>query len=452
MIADTHAHLNFPDYSNDIDEVVRRAKDCGVSIVINIGSGSGVEGLRRCIEISERYGFYYTVGVHPHEAGSVDLNEVLSHAGGLRVVGIGEAGLDFYKDYAPRDRQREVFKRQVEFALSKNLPLVLHIRNAMDETLKILDEMGAWEVPLIFHCFSGDERDVKFITGRGGFISFAGNVTYKNFSDGVIRAVPDRFLLLETDCPFLSPVPFRGKRNEPSFIWKTAEFVAERRGITREDVGRIILTNAIISFKLPLQVPPRIVYRIRRSLYINLTNECTLSCVFCGKRKSYFVKGHNLKLISEPDVEEVINLIKEEKDYDEVVFCGYGEPLLRLEKVKEIARKLKEMGVKRIRIDTDGLANLIHGRNVLPELKGIVDSVSVSLNAENEEVYARICPSPYGRRAFRAVCEFIREAKKYIPEVIATAVDLPQISPDEVKKLAESLGASFRLRKYNDIG
>lgn len=452
MIADTHAHLNFPDYSRDVEDVIKRARDSDVSIIINIGAGRGVQGLKRSLEISEKYNLYFTVGVHPHEAGIVEIEDILGFVKNAKVVAIGEAGLDFYREYAPKDKQKEVFKKQVEFSLSIGLPLVLHIRDAMDEALKILDNMGAWEVPLIFHCFSGDEEDVKYITKKGGFISCAGNVTYKGASKKVIKKVPDRYLLLETDCPFLSPVPLRGKRNEPSFIWKTAEFVAEEIGIAKEDVGRIVFVNAVRAFNLSVDIPARVVYKIRRSLYINLTNECTLSCIFCGKRRSYFVKGHNLKIEKEPDVEEILRMIKGEKDYDEVVFCGYGEPLLRLDKVKEIAMTLKDMGIKRVRIDTDGLANLVYRRNVLPELKGIIDAISVSLNAQNETVYAEICPSHFGRRAFNAVCEFIKEAKKYIPEVIATAVNLPQISPEEVKKLAESLGASFRLREYNDIG
>jgi TatD DNase family protein len=143
--------------------------------------------------------------------------------------------------------------------------------------------------------------------------------------------------------------------------------------------------------------------------------------------------------------------IGDARGYDEVVFCGYGEPLLRLDLIREVAAWLKGQGIT-VRVNTDGLANLVHGRNVLPELSGLVDVVSVSLNAADSATYAELCRPPGGTDAFPAVCDFIREATRHIPTVIATAVALPGLDTIPIRRLAESLGATYRERPYADVG
>ncbi len=149
---------------------------------------------------------------------------------------------------------------------------------------------------------------------------------------------------------------------------------------------------------------------------------------------------------------DVLTLVGDPSGFDEVVFCGFGEPLLRLEEVKEIARELKERGA-RVRVNTDGLATLVHGRDILPELAGLVDALSVSLNAADAETYAKICPNRYGAASFPALLDFLREASKHVPSVAATAVALPGLDTEAVRRLAESIpGVSFRLRSYNEVG
>jgi TatD DNase family protein len=147
----------------------------------------------------------------------------------------------------------------------------------------------------------------------------------------------------------------------------------------------------------------------------------------------------------------VLAAVREHSGYDEVVFCGYGEPLIRLDLVKEVAAALKLEGA-RIRINTDGQANLVHGRNILPELAGLVDSISVSLNAADAATYARLCNSPFGDEGFRAVCDFLTEAKGHIPTVTASAVTVPGLDVAAVRRLAESLGVAFREREYAEVG
>jgi len=164
------------------------------------------------------------------------------------------------------------------------------------------------------------------------------------------------------------------------------------------------------------------------------------------------VKGHLLKLPGEPTAAEALAGIGDPTGFDEVVFCGFGEPLLRLDAVKEIAAELKARGA-RVRVNTDGLGNLVHGRDILPELAGLVDALSVSLNAPDAQTYARICPNRYGAASFSALLDFLREAPKHVPKVSATAVALPGLDPEAVRRLAESIpGVSFRLRPYDDLG
>ena len=203
-----------------------------------------------------------------------------------------------------------------------------------------------------------------------------------------------------------------------------------------------------------------IAYQLGDSLYLNITNRCTNACSFCIRYKARCFHGSfRLWLEHEPAVEEILKVIGDPNRYKEIVFCGYGEPLIRLEVIKEVASKIKSVirnascavpaGRQVIRIDTNGHANLFYQRNILPELKGLVDFMSISLNAESGDVYDSICNSFFGARAFPAVIEFIKEAKKHIPEVEASVVNLPElIDIEKAKKLALELGVGFRVRSY----
>lgn len=193
------------------------------------------------------------------------------------------------------------------------------------------------------------------------------------------------------------------------------------------------------------------------SLYLNITNRCTNACSFCIRYKAREFHGqYKLWLDREPSVEEILEAVGDPLKYKQIVFCGYGEPLIRLETVIETAKRIKSYPPKglttyqpKIRVDTNGHANLFYQRNILPELKGLVDIMSISLNAESASAYEMICHSLFGKRAYPAVIEFIKEAKKYIPEVEASVVNLPElVDLKKAKKLAEDLGVKFRLRSY----
>lgn len=193
-----------------------------------------------------------------------------------------------------------------------------------------------------------------------------------------------------------------------------------------------------------------IAYRIRNSLYLNITNRCSNVCIFCPKFEKYKLHGNDLHLEAEPSFEEVIAAVQETAGIDEIVFCGFGESLIRLELVVRVARELKKLYSYRIRINTDGQANLVHGRNIISELAGLVDCISVSLNASDSATYMQLCNTPFGLDGFSGVCEFISAAKKQIPEVIASVVNLPEVDVNACKILVESLGVSFRIRQYKN--
>lgn len=189
------------------------------------------------------------------------------------------------------------------------------------------------------------------------------------------------------------------------------------------------------------------VYRLGDALYINLTNRCTNRCDFCIRNAYEGIGEYNLWLDREPTAQEVIEQIGDPTRYSEIVFCGFGEPMIRLEELIEIAREVKKRGGK-VRVNTNGQANLYHGRNVVPLLEGLVDVISISLNAPTAEQYDAICHSCYGREAFESVLEFARECVKVIPTVVLSVVDV--LSPNDIERcriIAEGMGARLRVRQ-----
>ncbi|BCB97385.1 radical SAM protein [Dissulfurispira thermophila] len=456
---DTHCHLEMEAFDPDRDDVIKRAEEAGLEAVITIGSD--FDGCRGAVELASKYDFIYaSVGIHPHDA--KDFSEEIfdqikrwatnrsQKNKNSKIVAIGEIGLDYHYDHSPRDIQRDVFKKQLYYAKEVNLPVIIHCRDASKETLKILEESGVTKG--VMHCFSGDMDMAERVMGMGFYISIAGPVTFKNATRlrEVARAIPDDYLLLETDAPYLSPEPLRGKRNEPANIIHTAKFIAELRGISYEDINRITTLNAKRLFGIGKMPEAEIAYRIRDSLYLNITNRCTSKCTFCVKFHTDFVKGHKLRLEHEPTEEELKKAIGDPTKYDEIVFCGYGEPLIRLDIVKSIALWIKERGGK-VRINTNGHGNLIHKRNILPELRGLIDSVSISLDAQDEETYNRIC-KPAFKNAYKEVVNFIREAKKYIPDVTATIVTAEGVDVDKCREITDSIGVKLRVRRLDVVG
>jgi TatD DNase family protein len=252
MFVDSHAHIDGEEFDADRDEVVARARAAGVGAILNVGTGDPHSGsLERAVEVAESYeGVYAAVGVHPHDARLYDEEaerRLLALTGrGGRVVAWGEIGLDYHYDNSPRDVQREVFARQLRLAREAGLPVVIHSREADEETVEILRaELGDGGRAGVLHCFGGGPRMAKAALELGFYISFAGNVTFKKAEAlrEVALTVPPERLLVETDCPFLAPVPHRGRRNEPAHVVETARFLAALRGVGAEELGRVTSEN-----------------------------------------------------------------------------------------------------------------------------------------------------------------------------------------------------------------
>ena len=245
---DTHAHLHFPEFDADREAMLHRARAAGVRRMVTIGTDA--DTTRAAIAIAEREGdVWATAGVHPHDAGETDdvaLAEVERLAGNPRVVAIGEIGLDFFRNLSPRDAQGRVFRRFIALARRLRKPVVVHCREAHAEVLSILSEERAAEVGGIMHCFSGDVEIARRCLDLGLVISLAGPVTYPNARalPDVARFVPADRLVVETDCPFLPPQPYRGKRNEPAYLAITAARVAELRGEPVADLAARMSENA----------------------------------------------------------------------------------------------------------------------------------------------------------------------------------------------------------------
>jgi TatD DNase family protein len=456
-LIDTHAHIDGKEFLADFDAMLHSAGDAGVSRIIAVGGD--IESSRRAGELAQNHdSIFCSAGIHPHDAARVSENcyDIIRRLASEnpKTVAIGEIGLDFYRDRSPRDIQVIVFRRFLVMAAELSLPVIIHDRDAHEQILRILREEKSRQIRGVLHCFSGDLEMARECVDLGLYLSVPGTVTFPSNEQlrEVVRGISMDRLLLETDCPYLAPIPHRGKRNEPAYLRITAEKVAELKGLSLEDVARITTLNAENLFGLGKREQKcAIAYRIRNSLYLNITNRCSNRCSFCAKFTDFFVKGHFLKLNHEPSFGEVMEAIGDPAGYEEIVFCGYGEPLLRLDLVREVAAELKKKGC-RIRVNTDGQASLVHGRNVPAELAGLVDAVSVSLNAADAETYERLCRTPFGASGFQGVMDFITESKRHIPLVIASAVTVPGLDIKAVRKLVESLGVSFREREYADVG
>ncbi|MCU0989434.1 MAG: TatD family nuclease-associated radical SAM protein, partial [Xanthomonadales bacterium] len=369
-----------------------------------------------------------------------------------KVVAIGETGLDFYRDTSPRDRQVAAFRAHLDLAKRRSLPVVVHDRDAHAETMEILEGSGPADV--VLHCFAGDGAMAARVRQRGWLISAGGPATFRNAKHlpAALRAASLEHLMLETDCPYLAPEPHRGQRNEPSYLPLIAARFAEILApLTLDDVRRVTAHNAERFFGIGAVPAAQIAYRIRDSLYLNLTNRCTNACTFCIRQKTDFIKGHNLRLDREPDFAEVTSAIGDPSKYREVVFCGYGEPLLRLELVKQLAAWLKERKA-RVRLNTNGQGSIIAGRNIVPELTGLIDEVSVSLNAADGGTYQSVCRSRYGDAAFAEVKRFVAECARAGIATSVTVLDMPGISIAECGELARELGATLRVRHYDAVG
>jgi TatD DNase family protein len=257
MLVDSHCHLDFPDFAEERDAIVQRALDLGVVRLVTICTR--VRKFDGILGIAERYdSVFASVGTHPnnaHEELDVTADDLIKLAEHPKVVAIGEAGLDYHYDYAPPEAQQQGFRTHIAAARVTGLPLVIHARSADEDMIAILrEESGKGAFPFILHCFSSGAELARVGVELGGYISFSGILTFKNSPEirDIARNVPRDRLLVETDAPYLAPMPHRGKRNEPSFVTHTAAVLAETIGVSVEEIGTLTTDNVFRLFtKMP---------------------------------------------------------------------------------------------------------------------------------------------------------------------------------------------------------
>lgn len=247
MLVDSHAHLDSTEFENDRNEVILNS---GLDYILNVATD--LNSAKLSFELVERYDFiYFSAGIHPHNAGKEDFTKFKEILNNPKLKAIGEIGLDYYRDHAPREKQKKIFRSCLKEAVRHNLPVIIHQRNAQKEVLGILREFS---VKGVMHCFSGTIEYAEECLDMGFHISFAGNITYPKADNlrNIAKMIPLDRLLIETDCPWLSPQPVRGKRNEPSFVKYVAEELAQIKSLSLEETGRITGEN----FKRLFRISP----------------------------------------------------------------------------------------------------------------------------------------------------------------------------------------------------
>jgi TatD DNase family protein len=451
MYIDTHAHLFYPNYNNELDQVLERAKNAGVDYILV--PGTDLASSAQAIELAAKYDFIYAaVGIHPHDTAewTDDLvDKVRELANNKKVVAIGEIGLDYYYDFSPIEIQKKAFEAQLNLAVELKLPVIIHNREANDDMMEIIRKYKDTDLRAQFHCFAGSLEDARELIEMKHFISFPGNVTFKKADNirKIVSRIDTENLLLETDSPFMTPVPYRGQRNEPAYISLVAEKIAEIHKLSIDDVARSTSYNTFKLFGIGSKGDLNFTYKIGNSLYINVTNRCNADCVFCDRKGEAVIKGYNLKMTKsqEPDADVYIKEIGDPKKYDEIVFCGYGEPTIRWDVVKDVASYVKQNGGK-TRINTDGHGNFIQKRDITPEMKDLIDTVSISLNSVDADQYAklmRVDPTMH-----KEMIEFAKKAKEYT-HVVMSIVGLNEIDTEEAQKfVTDKIGVDFRVREY----
>ena len=461
-LVDSHAHLEMKPFRGDLEGVLERALGAGVVHIVTVGSTLAES--RRAFKIAERYPeVSAVVGIHPHDALEADdtaMAELSKLARRKKVVGIGETGLDFFRDRSPRNLQEDSFRRHLDLAKETGLPVVIHVRDAYPGSFEILKEEGLPPRGGVVHCFSGTARDAVAYLDLGLHLSFTGTVTFpskrnREWAREILTLVPLEKVFVETDSPYLPPHPFRGKRNEPAHVTLVAEKIADVKGLSPQDVARITTRNAVRFFDLPVNLPgSRFAYTIRDSVYLNVTGKCTSACTFCRRSADPIVKGHDLVLEDDPTVAQMLTALDEEdwKKRSEVVFCGYGEPTIRLDEIRQIAGSIRQQGARHIRLNTNGLGSLFHGRDITPEISGMVDEVSVSLNAQDKDTFVRLCRPALGEGSYGAVKDFARSCLAAGMDVVLTVVDHPDVDVEACRAIAERMGTRFRVRSLNEVG
>jgi TatD DNase family protein len=425
---DSHVHLDHAAFSGDLDQVLARAVEDGVSAVVNVGYDR--ESARATAAFVDRYPFFFgIVGTHPHDASKHDadyeseLKDLLDRP---RILGVGEVGLDYYYDHSPREVQRNVFRRMLRLSRLKDKPVVIHCRDAAEDALEILSSERI-QFRGIFHAFNGDAAMALRVTELGFHLGIGGVATYKNSKlVEILRAIPLERIVLETDSPYLAPHPFRGRRNEPSLLSFVVKVLSDVHGVAPAEIVRRTTDNFCSAIHLERGALPSPVYKIGKKVYIHTPPASDQGGRLAGLAIEAAESGPT----------------------EEAVLCGLDEPLENLEQVLACARSLKPKGVP-VRLLTRGAGGM--ERDVFRELSGLVDVMTVRMGgctaAQDEKVRGKVA----GEGTFDTLVDFVRRS---IAAGIATEclfVAVPKMKLEPCEALAKQLGAAYSVRNYRPL-
>ena len=444
---DTHCHLCDERFVSDLDRVLSTAEKAGVTGFLV--PGISTESSLRAAFLSEtRTGVFAAAGIHPNEFNPEspdnpdDITEILLRP---RVIAVGETGLDLYRDRVPAGLQIKLFEEHIRMAETFGLTLIVHSRSAEREVLDVLGDDVA--VPVIMHCYTGPDDIAREAAERGYYIGFAGPLTFRRNLRlrELAGSLPADSILIETDAPYLSPEPVRGRRNEPSNVKYIADAISDIWGSDPEETDRILMRNSMNALQLGSSRRTDLVYRLHGNIYMNITDRCDNQCRFCIKERADGIGGYYLKHHGEPDEERlksIVGILRPHME-EELVFCGYGEPTMRPELLSKLAASASDRGFS-VRLNTNGTSLTRMSAEETVELLKAFDTVSVSLNACCREEYNSIC-RPKNENTWDRLMEFIELAERVV-SVRLTAVRYPGVNMKSIAGLAKRLNLPFRIR------
>ncbi len=413
--------------------------------------GISLQNSLKCASLSETSSFVYAAGgIHPNEINTDSiftpdaLVEILLHP---RVVGVGETGMDLFHARVPAELQMEIFREHILLAETFGLTLIVHSRNAEREVLDILGE-SCLTVPVILHCYTGPADVALEAASRGYFIGFTGPLTFRKNDHlrDLAGSLPPEQLLIETDSPYLSPEPLRGRRNEPANVKYIAAVISEIWGLSQKKTAEILMENSLSALQLGQARRTDLVYRMYGNIYLNITGRCSNNCSFCIKNRADGIGGYYLKHHKEPEEKRLESIIEtvSPRMGKELVFCGYGEPTMRPGCLQRLAGIASAEGFK-VRLNTNGTCLTWLTAEETEDILESFNAVSISLNASSREEYNHIC-RPQDKDAWNRLMDFISLAQKSDAAISLTAVRTPDADLRSVTELADSLNLPLRIR------
>lgn len=437
---DSHAHLDHPLFREDIDDVIRRAVEDGVRAVVNIGYDP--DSARATADFVERYDFFFGVlGTHPHDASGhsleyeLELKELLDRP---RMIGVGEIGLDYHYDHSPRDVQRKVFRRMLWLARLKDKPIVIHCRDADRD---VLDMLASERMNFrgIFHAFNHGPAEATKATELGLYLGIGGVATFKKSRLlDILHAIPLDRIVLETDCPYLAPAPWRGKRNEPAMVGRVVESLSRIHGVPPADVVKQTTENFALAMRIEEKTLPPPVYKIGNRVYIHTTPD---------------TKPDSLAQLAVDAVGSDAGGSRGKgggKRPQEAVICGFYDPLERIDQVTAVARRLREEGV-RVRVITGSRGYAAVGRETNDALAGLVDALSVRLFGVTPAQHEQAAATGRGESAFTSLTGFVEAAVAAGIKTDCLFVAGSKTKTNRCNELAASLGAGCEVREYKSL-